>query len=89
MLSSGVSGWTAWAGARIIPPPFRRGASNLEVEYGLRTDPYSTPGFLPEQLECELYFPRGIGAENLAKGCACQRTVRISKIRVVEQIEEF
>lgn len=48
--------------------------------------PHSLPKVLPKQLQRELYFPRAIGAKNLAKGCGyvCKRSVRISEIRVVE-----
>ena len=59
------------------------------MEYGSQTDPYSTPGLLPEQLKSELYFPCAICARDLAKSWACYSTARISKVRVVEEIKEF
>src|ERR1039458_1153526 len=68
-------------------PPW--GASSESGKYGSSLDPYSPPGFLPEHLESELDLPRAIGAENLAEVRAGERIGRISKIRVVEQIEEF
>ena len=68
-------------------PPW--GASNREVEYGSSIDPYSRPGFLPEQLKSELNLPCAIGTENLAKVSAVERTGRVRKICVVEQIEDF